>query len=100
MIASTFSAATRKTPFSFTVRLDDEFYEGMEFECAGETEAIATAREVLQARIDHRPLHAGHAQRGLIGVGVGSMQAGADRVIWLGEWEWAAAAGWYWQSSD
>lgn len=92
--------SAKANPFTFTVRLDEEFYEGMEMDCPGEAEAIAAAREVLQAKIDHRPLHAGRAHRGIVGVGIGSWITGPDRVLWLGEWEWSASDGWSWTSSD
>lgn len=94
------ASGARTSPFTFTVRLDRDAYEAMEIDCASEAAAIEAAREVLQAQIDHRPALAGPAQRGLVGVGAGSMLADPDKVIWLGEWEWSPADGWYWQSSD
>jgi len=90
----------KAVPFFFTVRLDEEFYEGLELDCAGEAEAIATAREVLQAKVDLRPLRAGRAHRGVVGVGIGSLLKSPERVFWLGEWEWSEAGGWSWTSSD
>lgn len=98
LVAAT--AGVRTHPFTFTVRLDEEASEGMEMDCAGEAAAIDAAREVLQARIDTRPCLAGPARRGTVGVGIGSWLADPDKVIWLGEWEWSDADGWYWQSSD
>jgi hypothetical protein len=86
--------------FTFTVRLNEEGWEGMEMECAGETAAIDAGREALQARIDLRPVLGERARHGAVGVGIGSMIADRDRVVWLGEWEWSEADGWYWQSSD
>ena len=93
-------SATKTTPFTFTVRLDQEGWEGMEIACQSEGAAIEAAREVLQAKIDLRPILAGAAHRGVVGVGMGSMIEAPDRVIWLGEWEWSAAEGWSWTSSD
>ena len=93
-------AAARAVPFTFTPRLDAEGYEGMEAACASEAAAIAAARQVLQAAIDGRPRLAGPAQRATVGVGIGSWLDDPDKIIWLGEWEWSAADGWYWQSSD
>lgn len=100
MAASILVPGARTSPFTFTVRLDHDGYEAMEMDCATEAAAIEAARDVLQAQIDHRPALAGPAHRGLVGVGAGSMLDDPDKVIWLGEWEWSAAEGWYWQSSD
>jgi hypothetical protein len=92
--------STLARTFTFTLRLDEEFCEGMELECAAEAEAITAARAALQARIDLRPVFSGEAQRGTAGVGAGSLLDDPERVIWLGEWEWSAADGWGWTSSD
>jgi hypothetical protein len=100
MTPASLAGGTRNIPFTFTVRLDEEFAEGMELDCVGEAAAIEAAREVLRATISDRPALAGPAQRGTIGVGIGSLIDAPDRVIWLGEWEWSAADGWSWTSSD
>jgi len=93
-------AGIQAHPFTFTVRLDEDGYEGLEMDCSGEAAAIDAAREVLQTQIDNRRRLAGTAHRGAVGVGIGSWIADPDKVVWLGEWEWTAADGWYWQSSD
>ncbi len=100
MAASIVAAGARTHPFTFTFSLGHEGYEAMEMDCATEADAIETAREVLQAQIDRRPVLAGPILRALVGVGVGSILSDPDKVIWLGEWEWSVADGWYWQSSD
>jgi hypothetical protein len=72
----------------------------MELACVGECATIDAGREALQARIDMRPKLTGPATSGAVGVGIGSMLVHPDRVVWLGEWEWSAEDGWYWQASD
>jgi hypothetical protein len=86
--------------FTFSLRLDEDAWDGQEMECASEASAIAAGREALQARIDLRPIQAGRARHGTVGVGIGSMIAGPDRVVWLGEWEWSSEEGWAWTPSD
>jgi len=86
--------------FSFTLRLDDEGWEGMEDDLATEAKAIQSAREALQARIDLRPMFGGRAHRGTIGVGAGSIVANPERLVWLGEWEWSTERGWSWTPRD
>jgi len=99
MRVSKLFGGARTMPFTFTIRLDEEFCEGLELDCAGEVAAIDAAKEVLQARIGARPPGAG-SRRGVVGVGVGSLITAPDRVLWLGEWEWCAEEGWGWTSSD
>jgi hypothetical protein len=86
--------------FTFTLRLNEEGWEALEMNCPGETAAITAGREALQARIDLRPKLGDAARHGAVGVGIGSMLADRDGVVWLGEWAWSAEDGWYWQSSD
>lgn len=84
--------------FTFNLRLDEDRWEALETRCVGESAAMEAGREALQARIDSR--HPGGPRHGAVGVAIGSMSAHPDRVVWLGEWEWSAEDGWYWQSSD
>jgi hypothetical protein len=91
---------TSALTFTLSLRLEWDGWEGMELECVGERAAIDAGREALQARIDMRPRLAGPTTSGAVGVGIGSMLAHPDRVVWLGEWEWTPEDGWFWQSSD
>jgi hypothetical protein len=90
----------RAIPFTFTLCLDEDGWEGLEIACSGEAAAIAAAQAALQSQIDLRPLYAAAAKRGAVGVGMGSWPDDPDRLVWLGEWEWTAADGWCWTSSD
>jgi hypothetical protein len=87
-------------PVTFILRLDDEGWEGREVVCAGEAQAILEARGRLQSLIDERLARRQSVSSAAAGVGLGSLIEHPDRVVWLGEWEWTAEAGWYWQSRD
>lgn len=91
---------TSASTFTFSLRLDQQGWEAMELACVGERAAIDAGREALQARIDMQAELKGPATSGAVGVAIGSMLVHPDRVVWLGEWEWSAEDGWYWQASD